>query len=52
MPRKCGEEIKRHRMMTTNGTDTDVVGPDGKHHHFDIELDGHGLIKSLTRNSL
>lgn len=52
MPRKCGEEIKRHRMMTANGTDTNAVGPDGKQHHFDIELDGSGLIKSLTRNSL
>ena len=48
--KKCGREIKRHRLMGVDGTD--VIGPDGSKHHFDVVLDGAGLIERLTRTSL
>jgi NADH-quinone oxidoreductase subunit G len=47
----CGEEIPRHRLLSPV-SGTDVIGPDGSKNHFDVVLDDHGLIKSLTRTSL
>mmetsp|Transcript_10944 Transcript_10944/g.24104 ORF Transcript_10944/g.24104 Transcript_10944/m.24104 type:complete len:748 (-) Transcript_10944:27-2270(-) len=49
--RKCGEEFPRHRLISSvHGTD--VIGPDGSKHHFEIVLDNKGLIKGLTRTPL
>eukprot|EP00970_Alexandrium_tamarense_P011967 scaffold2642_cov293-Alexandrium_tamarense.AAC.4 len=49
--RKCGEEFPRHRLISSvDGTD--VIGPDGSKHHFEIVLDDKGLIKELTRTPL
>jgi NADP-reducing hydrogenase subunit HndD len=49
--RGCGIEFPRHRMAsTTEGTD--VIGPDGSRHHFEVVLDEGGLIKTLTRTSI
>ena len=48
---RCGEEFPRHRLASAvDGTD--VIGPDGSKHHFEVVLDGDGLIKSLTRSSM
>jgi len=50
--RVCGEEFKRHRLLASPIEGTDVIGPDGSKHHFDVTLDNAGLIKTLTRISL
>ena len=45
-----GVEFPRHRLASpTDGTD--VIGPDGSSHHFEVVLDQSGLIKTLTRTS-
>ena len=49
--RAGGEEFLRHRLASPS-EGTDVIGPDGSKHHFDVVLDNDGLIKSLTRSSL
>ncbi|KAL7553239.1 hypothetical protein ACHAWF_016500 [Thalassiosira exigua] len=46
----CGEELPRHHLASPSHG-TDVMGPDGKQHHFEVTLDDDGLIKSLTRHS-
>ncbi len=49
--RACGVEFPRHRLASpTEGTD--VIGPDGSRHHFEVALDEIGLIKTLTRNPI
>ncbi len=49
--RGCGIEFPRHRLASsTDGTD--VIGPDGSRHHFEVVLDQSGLVKSLTRTSI
>ena len=49
--RGCGVEFPRHRLASsTEGTD--VIGPDGTRHHFEVALDEGGLIKTLTRISI
>ena len=48
IPRRCGQELPRHRLVSpTEGTD--VMAPDGTKVHFDVSLDDSGKIKSLTR---
>eukprot|EP00956_Cyclotella_meneghiniana_P028414 scaffold65898_cov22-Cyclotella_meneghiniana.AAC.2 len=50
--KNCGEEFKRHRLLSPSDG-TDVIGPDGSKHHFDVVLDDRsGLIKSITRTTL
>ena len=52
MQKNCGEELRRHRLLSPSDG-TDVIGPDGSKNHFNVVVDdSSGLIKSLTRTTI